>query len=75
MQHSARGSTGDFTDAPPDLVIVSEYGANGRRGWRSSWVEGRIVAPPIIRIALDEVQAALNSSPKANANGKTVVIL
>jgi hypothetical protein len=38
-------------------------------------VAGRIVAPPITRITLDEVPAALNPSQTHHAEGKTVITL
>jgi NADPH:quinone reductase len=38
-------------------------------------VEGRIVAPPITRIALDEVPSAITSSSYRHSGGKTVIVL
>jgi NADPH:quinone reductase len=38
-------------------------------------VDGRIVAPPITRIALDEVPSAMGSSPHRRSEGKTVIVL
>jgi NADPH:quinone reductase len=38
-------------------------------------VDGRIVAPPITRIALDEVPSAMGSSPHRHSEGKTVIVL
>lgn len=38
-------------------------------------VDGRIVAPPITRIALDEVPSAMGSSPRRRSEGKTVIVL
>jgi threonine dehydrogenase-like Zn-dependent dehydrogenase len=38
-------------------------------------VDGRIVAPPITRIALDEVPMAMRSSPQHRGDGKTVIAL
>jgi NADPH:quinone reductase-like Zn-dependent oxidoreductase len=38
-------------------------------------VDGRTVAPPITRIALDEVPSAMGSSPQRRSEGKTVIVL
>jgi hypothetical protein len=38
-------------------------------------VDGRIVAPPITRISLDEVPAVLSSAQARPASGKTVIAL
>jgi len=38
-------------------------------------VDGRIVAPPITRIALDEVPSAMGFSPHEHSDGKTVIVL
>ena len=38
-------------------------------------VDGRIVAPPITRIALDQVPSAMGSSPYHHSDGKTVIVL
>jgi NADPH:quinone reductase-like Zn-dependent oxidoreductase len=38
-------------------------------------LDGRIVAPPITRIALDEVPSAMGSRPPHHAEGKTVIAL
>jgi NADPH:quinone reductase-like Zn-dependent oxidoreductase len=38
-------------------------------------VDGRIVAPPITRIALDEVPSAMGSNPHRRSEGKTVIVL
>jgi NADPH2:quinone reductase len=38
-------------------------------------VDGRIVAPPITRIALDEVPSAMGPSPRRRSEGKTVIVL
>jgi len=38
-------------------------------------VDGRIVAPPITRIGLDEVPSAMGSSPNRRSVGKTVIVL
>ena len=38
-------------------------------------VDGRIVAPPITRIALDEVPSAMASGPQRRSKGKTVIVL
>jgi NADPH:quinone reductase len=38
-------------------------------------VDGRIVAPPIHRIALDEVPSAIDSSPGRRSEGKRVIVL
>ena len=37
--------------------------------------DGRIVAPPITRISLEEVPAALSSAQARPASGKTVITL
>jgi hypothetical protein len=37
--------------------------------------EGRIVAPPITRISLEEVPAVLSSAQARSASGKTVITL
>jgi NADPH2:quinone reductase len=37
--------------------------------------DGRIVAPPITRISLEEVPAALSSAPARHVSGKTVITL
>ena len=38
-------------------------------------VDGRIVAPPITRLTLDEVPAAMGSNPVPSSHGKTVIVL
>jgi hypothetical protein len=38
-------------------------------------VDGRIVPPPITRIALDDVPSAMGSRPQHHADGKTVISL
>jgi hypothetical protein len=38
-------------------------------------VNGRIVTPPITRISLEEVPAALNPAQARSARGKTVIAL
>jgi NADPH:quinone reductase len=38
-------------------------------------VDGRIVGPPITRIALDEVPSAMDSRPHHHSEGKTVIVL
>jgi NADPH:quinone reductase len=38
-------------------------------------VDGRIVAPPITRIALEEVPSAMGASPYHHSDGKTVIVL
>ena len=38
-------------------------------------VDGRIVAPPITRIALGQVPSAMGSSPYDHSDGKTVIVL
>jgi hypothetical protein len=38
-------------------------------------VAGRIVAPPIIRIPLEQAPAALNPAQAGHADGKTVITL
>jgi NADPH2:quinone reductase len=38
-------------------------------------VDGRIIAPPITRIALDQVPSAMGSSPSHHSDGKTVIVL
>ena len=38
-------------------------------------VDGRIVAPPITRISLEEVPAALSSAKPDRLSGKTVITL
>jgi NADPH2:quinone reductase len=38
-------------------------------------VDGRIVPPPITRIALDEVPSTMSSVPHHHGNGKTVIVL
>jgi hypothetical protein len=38
-------------------------------------VDGRIVAPPITRITLDEVPLAMRSRPQHHGDGKTVITL
>jgi NADPH:quinone reductase len=37
--------------------------------------DGRIVAPPIRRISLDEAPAAFNPAPPQSASGKTVIVM
>jgi NADPH2:quinone reductase len=37
--------------------------------------EGRIVAPPIRRMSLDEAPAAFNPAPPQPASGKTVIVM
>lgn len=38
-------------------------------------VDGRIVAPPLTRIALDQVPSAMRSRPDHRSEGKTVIVL
>jgi NADPH:quinone reductase len=38
-------------------------------------VDGRVVAPPITRIALDDVPSAMGSSPHRRFEGETVIVL
>jgi NADPH:quinone reductase-like Zn-dependent oxidoreductase len=80
------GGTAITTQYVADLGALSTSGIRGVNfalcetsevlgGVAAALVDGRIVAPPLTRIALDEVPMAIGSRPHHHADGKTVIAL